>query len=256
MRVGDRKELRRGDELSELAGEFDRMAAHLQRLLSSQQQLLADISHELRSPLARLSLGLDLAKRRLGDQPEHQRMEQEVQRLNALIEELLTLARLRGSTDQTASESIDLAEVVHDVAGDARFEAEAAGRSVIVTSASAATVSSNRALLRSALENVVRNAVRHAPHGSAVTIELERPAGGAQAVIRVRDCGPGVPVAALDRLFDPFFRVDDARDRSSGGVGLGLAIARQAMLAHGGQARAENHPDGGLLVRLELPAAS
>ena len=183
-------------------------------------------------------------------------MEQEVQRPNALIEELLTLARLRGSTDQTASESIDLAEVVHDVAADARFEAEAAGRSVIVTSASAATVSSNRALLRSALENVVRNAVRHAPHGSAVTIELERPAGGAQAVIRVRDCGPGVPAAALDRLFDPFFRVDDARDRSSGGVGLGLAIARQAMLAHGGQARAENHPDGGLLVRLELPAAS
>jgi two-component system sensor histidine kinase CpxA len=252
VRVSGNPELQRGDELAELAGEFDRMASRIQALVTSQQQLLADISHELRSPLARLSLALDLARRRLdAAAPEHARIEREVQRLDELIERLLTLASLQGRHEHPR-ESIDLQELVRDVARDASFEARAANREVAVSAECAATVRGTRHLLRSAIENVVRNAVRHTAEHTTVAISLACDDAGRVAVI-VRDRGPGVPAEALDRLFDPFFRVDDARDRERGGVGLGLAIARQAMAAHGGTARAENDPAGGLVVRLELP---
>jgi two-component system sensor histidine kinase CpxA len=231
------------------------MAGRIEDLVKSQQQLLADISHELRSPLARLSLALDLARRRLGDGvPEHQRIEREVQRLNDLIEQLLTMTRLHGHPDQFAAEALDLRGIVHEVAEDARFEAEAGGRWVVVAGDCDTRTRGNRALLRSALENVVRNAIRHAPPNTEVTIQMERLSGSGRLLITVRDRGPGVPALALGRLFDPFFRVDAGRDRNSGGVGLGLAIVRQAMLAHGGNASAQNHPGGGLVVELELPA--
>lgn len=257
VRIGDRREFRRRDELSELAREFDRMAERIEDLVVSQQQLLGDISHELRSPLARLSLALDLARRRVGDNvPEHQRIEREIHRLNELIEQLLTLARLQGESRllrQLRPDSINLRELIHEVAQDARFEAEAAGKTVIVSSEVESTLRGSRALLRSAIENVVRNAVRHAPEQSAVTMAMTRDEGAGRVTIVVTDRGPGVPPQALGRLFDPFYRVDEARDRASGGVGLGLAITRQAMLAHGGAATAENHPGGGLIVRLELP---
>jgi signal transduction histidine kinase len=268
VRIGERREFQRRDELSELAREFDRMAERIEDLVVSQQQLLGDISHELRSPLARLSLALDLARRRVagkggdggdgGDLPEHQRIEREIHRLNELIEQLLTLARLQGesrSLRQLRPDSINLKELIHEVAQDARFEAEAAGKTVIVASDVDSTMRGSRALLRSAIENVVRNAVRHAPERSAVTMAMTREEGAGRVAIVVTDRGPGVPPQALGRLFDPFYRVDEARDRASGGVGLGLAITRQAMLAHGGAATAENHPEGGLVVRLELPAA-
>jgi signal transduction histidine kinase len=259
VRISERREFQRRDELSELAREFDRMAERIEDLVVSQQQLLGDISHELRSPLARLSLALDLARRRVGgDVPEHQRIEREIHRLNELIEQLLTLARLQGESRllrQLRPDSINLRELIHEVAQDARFEAEAAGKTVIVSSEIDSTLNGSRALLRSAIENVVRNAVRHAPEQSAVTMAMTRDEGAGRVAIVVTDRGPGVPPQALGRLFDPFYRVDEARDRASGGVGLGLAITRQAMLAHGGAATAENHPEGGLVVRLELPAA-
>lgn len=254
VRVSGHREFRRRDELSELAGEFDQMAARIGSAIASQQQLLADISHELRSPLARLSLALDLARRRLGDEvPEHQRIDLEVQRLNALIEQLLTLARLQGQADSPQRDTVDLRDLVREVAKDARFEAEATGRSVAVDRECDAVVRGNRALLRSAIDNVVRNAVRHTAEHSTVSIAMERPDAAGRLAILVSDRGPGVPAHALDRLFDPFFRVDDARDRTTGGLGLGLSITRQAMLAHGGSVSAENRPDGGLTVRLELP---
>lgn len=254
VRVSDKRELQRRDELSELAGEFDRMAARIEASIASRQQLLADISHELRSPLARLSLALDLARRRLGDDvPEHQRIELEIQRLNASIEQLLTLARLELHADRPQFEPVDLRELVREIAQDAQFEAEEARRKVVIEQESSATVLGNRALLRSAIENVIRNAIRHTPEHSAVTIRMEPADGNQRLSIVVRDYGPGVPDQALGRLFDPFFRVDDARERGTGGVGLGLAITRQAMLAHGGSATARNHPDGGLVVSLELP---
>jgi two-component system sensor histidine kinase CpxA len=253
-RVSTAPELRRGDELTELARDFDHMAARIEEFVTSQQQLLADISHELRSPLARLSLALDLARRRLGDDvPEHQRIEREIQRLNALIEQLLTLAGLQRQSDPLGRETVNMRELVHDIAQDARFEAEAAQRTLVVERECDASMRGNRALLRSGIENVVRNAIRHTAEGTTVRIAMEPQNGAERLAITVRDHGPGAPAAALHRLFDPFYRVDEARDRSSGGIGLGLAITRQAMLAHGGNASAENHPDGGLLVTLELP---
>jgi signal transduction histidine kinase len=254
VRVSDAPALRRGDELSELAREFDHMATRVEQLVTAQQQLLADISHELRSPLARLSLALDLARRRTGERvPEHDRIAREIQRLNELIEQLLTLARLQGQSRQAQLDQVDLRDLVREVVQDARFEAEADRRRVEVTEDCTASMRGSRALLRSAVENVVRNAVRHAPEDTAVDVAMARQADGARLSILVRDRGPGVPTHALSRLFDPFYRVDEARDRDSGGLGLGLAIVRQAMLAHGGEASASNHPGGGLLVRLELP---
>jgi len=262
VRVSHRKEFRRRDELAELGRDFDYMASRIEALVKSQQQLLADISHELRSPLARLSLALDLARRRLGDSaPEHQRMDREINRLNELIGQLLTIAQLQARSQRDQMDVVDILALVYEVAADASFEAENAGRKVVIGQTCDATVQGSRALLRSALENVVRNAVRHTPQSTVVTIEMERvtgPNGGSNGAnpwlrIGVRDRGPGVPPQALDRLFDPFYRVDEGRDRKSGGVGLGLAITRQALLTHGGTATAENHPDGGLVVRLELP---
>jgi len=257
-RIGNNPEFHRGDELFELSRDFDYMATRIEQLMKLQQQLLADISHELRSPLARLSLALDLAKRRLGEGvPEHRRMDREVQRLNELIEQLLTLARLQAQSKEPEAETVDVRDLVYEVAADAGFEAEAVGRKVVVARTCDGNVQGNRALLRSALENVVRNAVRHTPESSEVTIEMERVNGADPQAHRLRigvqDHGPGVPSPALERLFDPFFRVDEGRDRKSGGVGLGLAITRQAMRAHGGTATAQNLSSGGLLIRLELP---
>lgn len=254
VRVGNKPELRRGDELSDLASDFDDMAARIEELIKGQQQLLADISHELRSPLARLSLALDLAQRRLGEGvPEHQRIEREVQRLNELIEQLLTLARLQSHPANSRSEAVDLRGLVHEIADDATFEAQSRNKRVVVREDCEASVRGSCALLRSAIESVVRNAVRHTPENSDVTIEMQNLYETERVVITICDCGPGVPPAAIDRLFDPFFRVEEGRDRDSGGVGLGLSIVRQAMLFHGGRVSAENHPGGGLRVRLEFP---
>jgi two-component system sensor histidine kinase CpxA len=252
VRVADRREFSRRDELSDLARDFDHMATRTQSLVDGQQRLLADISHELRSPLARLSLALDLARRRVGaDLPEHDRIAREIARLDELIEQLLSLARLRGPSDGVL-ERVDIGDLARDVVHDARFEAEADNRAVVVRGDGPYWVRGNPALLRSAIDNVVRNAVRHAPAHSTVTVVLE-PVVDRRVAIVVRDQGSGVPADALPRLFEPFFRVDESRDRSSGGTGLGLAIVYQAMLAHGGSATAENHADGGLAVRLELP---
>lgn len=256
VRVAGRPELQRGDELAELAREFDQMAARIQELITSQQRLLADISHELRSPLARLALALDLVRRRMGDGvPEHDRIEREIRRLNELIEQLLTLARLHARPAEQ-QELVDLKDLLSDVVRDSQFEAEAAGRMVTLVRSYDAMVHGSRSLLRSAFENVVRNALRHTPPGTSVDIVMEPSSGGERGAVIVRDRGPGAPPVALNRLFDPFYRVEDARDRESGGVGLGLAITRQAMLAHGGTATASNHPEGGLVVRLELSTAT
>ena len=187
--------------------------------------------------------------------PEHDRIEREIRRLNELIEQLLTLARLHARPAEQ-QELVDLKDLLSDVVRDSQFEAEAAGRMVTLVRSYDAMVHGSRSLLRSAFENVVRNALRHTPPGTSVDIVMEPSSGGERGAVIVRDRGPGAPPVALNRLFDPFYRVEDARDRESGGVGLGLAITRQAMLAHGGTATASNHPEGGLVVRLELSTAT
>ncbi len=244
----------RRDETAELGREFDRMAGRVEALMEAQQRLLRDISHELRSPLARLGVALGLARQRAGAEAEGSldRIEREAERLNELIGELLTLTRLEGGGEGVAPESVDLAEVVRAVAADADFEARSKGRSVRVGACADAVARGSPELLRRAVENVVRNAVRFTAEGTAVEVSLTRTAPHL-ARIAVRDRGPGVPEASLAELFRPFSGVAAAGDRLWGGTGLGRASAVGAVRPPGGPARAENAPGGGLEVAIELP---
>src|SRR6202167_3722265 len=258
-RVGDAA-TRRADELAELSRDFDHMAEQIESLISSQKRLFADISHELRSPLARLTVALGLT--RLHANPECagglDRIELEAERLNSLIGNLLRLARLEGGSEALEGDPVPLNRVVQDVAADADFEAQARNRHVRVTHADECTILGNRQLLRSAIENVIRNAVNYTDEGTEVQITLKKSHsnGNGMAVISVRDHGRGVPEESLRDIFLPFYRVGDARDRFSGGSGLGLSITERAVRLHGGKVKAENCPDGGLLVELSLPSAA
>ncbi len=246
----------RRDELGELARDFDAMAERLEELVGAQQRLIRDVSHELRSPLARLGVALELARR--GDEEERRealdRIELEAGRLNHMIGQLLALSRLRTSGQPEVSKEVDLAALVDTVSRDAAFEARERGVSVEAEVRAGCTVTGSQELLRSALENVLRNAVRYSPAGSVVHMTLEvEDTGPGLAVITVADRGPGVPEKDLEHLFEPFFRTTEARDRASGGTGLGLAITEAAVRSHGGRVRATNRPGGGLEVRMELP---
>lgn len=252
---------RRRDEITGLMRDFDAMAERLESLVKAQSRLLNDISHELRSPLARLNVALGLARQRSGVESADmlERIELEASRLNELIGRLLTLARLEDGERQAPRTPVPLDELVRNIAEDAEFEAQARHchvRSVIPEGDW--SVRGNASLLHSAIENVVRNAIRYTREGSFVEIELqraERP-GGQEAVATVTDSGPGVPPDALTKLFQPFYRLDDARGRLTGGVGLGLAIAERAVRFHRGKVAASNRPEGGLVVEIRLPLAS
>lgn len=248
---------RRRDEIAELGQSFDRMAGRLQELVTSQRQLLSDVSHELRSPLARLHVALGLARQRAEGRAneEMDRIEREAERLNDLIGQLLSLARLESGISTPGREPVDLTNLLTGVVADANYEARAGQRRVELSAPAAVMVEGNGDLLQSAFENIVRNAVRHTAEGTTVMIALERDPSGSGWRVTVQDHGPGVPDNMLAKLFEPFVRVGDARDRASGGYGLGLAIARRAILAHGGEIRASNLPQGGLQVEVRLPAA-
>ena len=251
---------RGGDEIAALGRDFDSMAERIEALLDAQQRLIRDISHELRSPLARLNVALELAKRSAGENAGGplSRIEKESDRLNDLIAQLVTLTLLESGHERLEKTKIPVALVplVMSIADDAGYEASGAGRRVSVLSMEEdAVVNGSPEMLRSAIENVVRNAVRYTPSGSEVEITLRRTAkdGRPGAIIRVRDHGPGVPEAALAHLFKPFYRVADARERASGGTGVGLAITERAVHLHGGEVNASNAPDGGLVVEISLP---
>lgn len=240
----------RRDEFGRLGRTFDAMAERIQTLLGAERRLLLDISHELRSPLARLNVAVELA--RTGDNQEAalDRIQKEADRLNALVGELLQVTRAEGDPSSLRVEPLRLDDVVRTVAADTEIEAEPRGASVRLEPLPEITVNGDPELLRRAIENIVRNAVKYAPAGTAVEIGL-RPASGG-AVLSIRDHGPGVPEQDLNRIFDPFYRVNTDRDRSTGGVGLGLAIARRAVELHRGTLRAAN-ANPGLLVEMELP---
>jgi two-component system, OmpR family, sensor histidine kinase CpxA len=247
----------RRDEIAELVRDFNTMAGRLQDLVSAQSRLLNDISHELRSPLARLSVALGLAWQRTGPDAHSvlERIEMEANRLNELIGRLLTLARLEGGEDVIRRSLISVDELVLDVAKDADFEAQSRHCRVRCVIQQEMSILGSPSLLHSAVENVVRNATRHTRENTEVEIQLaqESANGTQEAVIRVVDSGPGVPREALDKLFRPFYRLDDARGRQTGGVGLGLAITERAVRLHGGTVRAANRPEGGLMVEIRLP---
>ncbi len=251
-RVGGRVVTRR-DEIGGLARDFDAMAERLEDLIGSQQRLLRDVSHELRSPLARLRVALELARSRAGDRAADQldRMELEAERIDQLIGQLLLLERLTAGQPGGEAVAFDLASLIAEVVDDASFEAEAGGARVVYDSGGEAPMRGHPSLMRSALDNVLRNAISFAPAGSEVEVRVQRT--GADAVVLVRDHGRGVPEGQLETIFEPFARVAEARERSSGGAGLGLAITRRAVAVHGGTVRARNHPDGGLEVTLTFP---
>lgn len=244
----------RSDELGSLAKDFNRMADRSQHLISSQRQLLYDVSHELRSPLARMNVALDLLHNRIGDDAAISRIEIDLHRLNDLIGRLLTVAKLEATSTLPQAARIDLSGLVANVAGDADFEAKERGTRVEVLPSPALTTLGDASLLRSAIENVVRNAVRFAPAGTAIEITLAT-RNNAEAILTVRDHGPGVLEEQVADIFKPFYRASDVGNGDSSGAGLGLAITQRIVLLHGGQVRAANNPDGGLQVEITLPLA-
>ncbi len=274
---------KRRDELASLAADFDLMAEKIESLIHSQRRLLGDISHELRSPLARLNVALELARQRAGNDAASalERIQHEAENLNEMIGQLLALTRLESGAEGLRKGPFDLAELVSAIAADAEFEATSRNRMVQLKPGGPCVIVGNELLLRRAIENVVRNAVQYTADGTAVEVELrceshkpftdeasnskhkvpssKLPGSDAHerlAMITVRDHGAGVPEDALAEIFRPFYRVDDARDREAGGVGLGLAIADRAVRLHGGTVEATNASTGGLLVTIRLPADS
>ncbi|MCC5864467.1 MAG: HAMP domain-containing protein [Wenzhouxiangella sp.] len=248
----DRASTARGDELGDLARDFNRMADRLQVQIERQRQLLRDVSHELRSPLARLRVALTLAADSASADKRADylaRMESDIERLDGLIDEILRYVRLK---DQPGLERqhFDLTDKLTDLAESARLEGSARGIVVKLEAPAQLIISGDAELLGRALENVLRNALRHSPAGGEV--ELLAEATDAQVSIHVLDRGPGVPPERLEDIFEPFMRLNEARD--AGGSGIGLAIARAAIELHGGNIRARNRPDGGLKLSIELSA--
>jgi two-component system sensor histidine kinase CpxA len=243
----------RRDEIGQLGRDFDRMAERLESLVDGHKRLLGDVSHELRSPLSRLLVALGLARRANAEEsPElFDRISLEAGRLDNLIGQLLTLSRIETGSHAAATSSIDLTALVHEVVADADFEARAQSKSVGVTAFEECTVSGSEELLRSAVENVVRNGVRFTREGTGVDVSIRRERN--RAVVRVRDLGPGVPETLLSEMFLPFRRAQNTHGTQNEGSGLGLAIAHRAVAANGGRIGAMNAADGGLIVDIEFP---
>lgn len=249
VQIGERMG-KRNDELADLGHDFDRMTGHLRALMDGQRRLLHDVSHELRSPLARLQAAIGLARQqpaRLED--SLQRIEREGERMNRLVGELLTLSRLEAGVGAPL-ERVDLGELIGDLVADARYEAVGKSITVNCQNPSKFFVRANGELLHRAIENVVRNALRYSPVGGVVSVTLSS-LGGGLCQIEITDQGPGVPGADLEAIFTPFFRGAGQGE----GYGLGLAIARRVLTAIDGKIHAESGVDRGLRVVMKLPTA-
>jgi two-component system sensor histidine kinase CpxA len=245
-----RVETKSADEVGQLATAFNQMADRTESLVLAQRRLLQDISHELRSPLARLNVAVELARSAPDPEPNLDRIQKEADRLNALVSELLEVTRAEADPAHRRVDPVRLDDVVSAVVEDCEIEASAVGCRIDLSNPPAITVPGDPELLRRAVENVVRNAIRHAPPASAVDVQVFEQDD--RAHIRVRDTGPGVPPETLPLLFEPFYRVETDRGRSSGGVGLGLAIVKRAVNIHGGSVTAVN-ANPGLAVEITLP---
>jgi two-component system OmpR family sensor kinase len=246
---------RRRDEIADLGRDFDHMAERLQALVGAHKRLLHDVSHELRSPLARLQVAVGLARQ----QPDKaaaalDRIERESGRLDELVGEVLTLSRLEAGVSEPSEDYVDLADLLAEVAQDAGFEAAANERKLSVHTEGGAVVRGRAELLRRAFENVIRNAIKYTPPGTTVEAALMREPGAQQARVSVCDRGPGVLEPELGQVFEPFYQVPEGGiGGGRGGYGLGLAIAKRAIEAHAGTIQARNRADGGLCVDIVLP---
>ena len=247
---------RRGDELGGLVRDFNSMADRIEHLIASQRQLLYDVSHEVRSPLARLGVALDLARERKGEDPAFEHMQQDIERLDQAMERLLTIARLDTSAAPVPMSPLDLNGLVAQVVKDARFEMQGRGRSIEFAADQECQVVGNAKLLHTAIENVIRNAIRHSSSDVEVWLQPTEEAGMPRVLLQIRDHGHGVPQEELQNIFRPFYRVADARDTGSGGTGLGLAIAERVIRLHAGRIWAENAAGNGLCVSIVLPVAA
>lgn len=243
---------RRKDEIVDLAVALDTMAERIDALIGAQRGLLRDVSHELRSPLARVQVAVGLARQRVGDQAadELARIDSETERLNELIGRIIDFSRLDAGLHTPRLDTLRLEQLVEDVADDVRLEAEAKGCTITTRLPEQAAFQGDVQLLASAIENVLRNALRHSPSGGDIGVALTHSDSSWDIVIA--DEGPGIPEELQARVFEPFFRVDDHRN-PQGGIGLGLAITQQAITAHGGSIELHNRTTGGLQVTLHLP---
>jgi two-component system sensor histidine kinase CpxA len=245
---------KRRDELGQLARDFDEMAERIETLIASQKRLTRDVSHELRSPLARMNVALELAKQKSNDETASllERIETESKRLNEMISQILTLSKLETRAEKIEKREINLTRLIEQIASDAEFEAESKGKSVRILRTENCRVRGNDILLRSAIENVLRNAVRYTKEGTSVEISLKTESE--KAFITIRDYGAGVAENELSEMFRPFYRIGEARERKTGGIGLGLAITERAVQAHDGKISARNAAGGdGLIIEIEMP---
>lgn len=241
---------KRHDEIGELAAEFDDMAERIQTLVTSRQRLLQDISHELRSPLARLSVALELAKDKSPQaEKEWQRINLEAEKLNMLIGQILSLASLNKQIDTIAFTSIDLVSMIQSIIDDANYEAQHLPSTIRLTAPAHCFIHANGALLRSAIENIVRNALKYTEKDQPIAITI---IDDEKTSILIEDTGPGIPEEKLPLVFDPFYRADDSRTQSTGGFGLGMTIAKKAIELHHGKIRAYNLQPHGLGVEIVL----
>lgn len=249
--LSTRAKFSRDDEIGELARSFDGMAERIEVLVTSERRLLQDISHELRSPLTRLKLATRLTRTANDPSSALDRVDRETNRITSLVWEIVEMTRMEGDPAARITEPVNLRKVIDEIVDDCLIEAQLfRGCSIKVEGEIAGEVSGDRELLRRAIENVLRNAIRYSPEKSRIDVMLEEKS--TRASITVRDYGPGVPAESLSQIFQPFFRVQDARDEETGGIGLGLSIAKRAVRLHRGTITAEN-AEPGLRVKIEIP---
>ncbi len=246
----------RGDELADFANTFDHMAERIEKLVHSHKDLLRDVSHELRSPLARVHAALSLARQRTGGavDSEMDRIERELDRLNSLIGKLLAFARLDSRRMPLEEQLVDVESVLADVVGDAVIEGAADGKLVVLTETSKCNVMGDAEMLASCFENIIRNAIRHTRSGTAVEVSMTASDDNVCAV-QVRDHGPGIDEQNLETVFELFRKFDDQGGENTGSSGIGLAIAKKVVALHNGEISAANAPEGGLIVTVTLPLA-
>jgi signal transduction histidine kinase len=248
-----RVKTKRRDEIGQLGRSFNQMACRLERLIVSERRLLGDISHELRSPLARLKFAVKLARTSQDNAAALDRIERDVDRITSLVADIVEITFIEGEAAVQDTGIVHPGEIIDEVVRDCSLEAQFRGCSIDVSGKLNGEILGSRELLRRAVENVVRNSIRYSPNQSMVRLTVEE--NEREAIIAVRDFGPGVPEDTLSRIFDPFFRVEEARSANGGGSGMGLSIAKRAVQLHHGTIVAEN-ADPGLRVRITIPLAT